>query len=295
MDVTTVLTSAGLGLVASVAGMRAAVRGLSRRVGKLEKFRDDMPEKYVPRIELQSTLNHIERNTREGNALVQALLFHGSDAKIALKNIDASADQNAAAAPDDWIQNYVATACPNFEGTVPWFYLDTEGFVTVGTGNMVPNVDAALMLPLRDGAGDLASPQAIAADFNRVHIMPAGHVAEFYRCSSSLQLAKADCQALNRKRCLDFVDQLRQEFDGFDLFPTGAKMSLLDMIYNMGRGYPPTPIRKGKGLLGFTHMCGSVRLKNWAAAAAECDRPQVSSSRNAWTKAHFLNAAQVLA
>jgi GH24 family phage-related lysozyme (muramidase) len=190
--------------------------------------------------------------------------------------------QTAPAVPD-WLHAYVTTICPQFEQVVLYFYLDTKGLVTIGAGNMVPNVDAALLLPLRHANGMPAKASEINADYRRVAAMKPGMLPHFYFCPTSLALAVADEQQLRLKRCAEFVRELQHEFPGFDTFPRGAKLGLLDMIYNLGL------VR----LREYRHLYETVKIRSWSAASAVCARDvadEAFARRNAWTRSQFLNA-----
>ena len=82
-----------------------------------------------------------------------------------------------------------------FEGRVPWLYLDSPGLVTVGVGNMLPNVMAAERLPFHL-AGTPATTDQIKADYKRVAAMSPNHLPTFYLCSSSLRLNDYTIEAL---------------------------------------------------------------------------------------------------
>ncbi len=184
--------------------------------------------------------------------------------------------------------NYLALSLAKlreFEGSVPWMYRDTAGLVTVGIGNMLPNVSAALKLPFRvQSSGDLAGETAVRADFARVESMMCGHTVDYYREYESLVLQDADITELLRQRVKGFEAQLRGLFFAYDQFPEWAKCGLIDMIYNLGLA----------GLEKFTHFCVSVRARDWRTAAAQCARNTSDPAfnvRNAWTRTAFLNAA----
>jgi hypothetical protein len=79
------------------------------------------------------------------------------------------------ATPNPALEEYIAGPCPLFEGDVDHFYLDTKGYVTVGTGCMVPDVASAVLLPMRgQGTGAPAGTATIVAEYMRVKRMPFG-------------------------------------------------------------------------------------------------------------------------
>lgn len=169
-----------------------------------------------------------------------------------------------------------------FEGIVPWMYLDTRSFVTVGVGEMLANADRAQSLAFVDASNQPVSPDAILADYNRVLSLPAGRLFGFYRSATSPTLPHAAIDSLLLQHLTYFDGQLSQQFSAYSTFPDPAKLALLDMIYNLGvtglfKGYPT--------------LMGNVQKQDWANAAKQCHRNGPSQSRNDWTNQQFLTAA----
>jgi GH24 family phage-related lysozyme (muramidase) len=288
------LIGAGIAVVSSAAACGATVRSLNRRVTALEHFRNEAPETYVRRDYLKLALDNIEKSTSHTARLVEAFVYHGGDRALAIHAIEA-----AAADPehpeDSVVDTYVAGICQRFEGVVPHFYLDTRGLVTIGTGNMVPDVAAALKLPLRTPGGEPATAAQISSEFLRVRAMTHGHMPQFYQTATSPLLGSADNAALLRSRCVAFESQLTGNFAGYWLYPVDARIALLDMVYNLGLGRAPRSGVEGSGLLGFTHLGAAVRNHDWAGAADCCARDvhdPAFCARNAWTRSQFISAAK---
>ena len=168
-----------------------------------------------------------------------------------------------------------------FEGCVPWMYLDTVGKVTVGIGIMLTDAGAAAALPfLVQGA--VASRSEIEAEFHRVSAMPRGLVPKRYGGAGCPELSAATMEAHLRTTLTGFEADLRRRLPGYDGLPDPAKMALLDMAYNLGPA----------GLLeGYPRMLSAVAAGEWAVAAAECVRHGISAERNAWTRLELLGAA----
>jgi len=165
-----------------------------------------------------------------------------------------------------------------FEGSIPWMYRDTVGKVTVGVGLMLPDAAAATHLPFALD-GQPATEEEIAAEFARVDALPMGRPALFYRASGKPELPQAEIDSLLRSVLNGFEGELRGALAGYDSFPDGVKMALLDMAYNLG------PV----GLLrGYPKMLRAVEAGNWAQAAANCERVGPGAARNNWTRQMFL-------
>lgn len=169
-----------------------------------------------------------------------------------------------------------------FEGIVPWMYLDTRGYVTVGVGEMLPTGARAQSLGFLDAENQAVGPDAILADYTRVSALPPAKVAGFYRAPTSPILPQAQIDSLLMAHLTFFDQQLNQQFATYASFPDPAKLGLLDMIYNLG----PTGLFKG-----FPSFMGYVQKQDWVNAAAQCQRNGPSAARNEWTKQQFLAAA----
>jgi GH24 family phage-related lysozyme (muramidase) len=165
----------------------------------------------------------------------------------------------------------------HFEGAIPWMYLDTRGHVTVGVGLMLPDVEAAQRLAFATANG-VSSADEVAAEFERVHGLPMGRPAPFYRQPGAPELPAAAIADVLRQVLEGFDAELRGHFDGYDSFPDPIKLALLDMIYNLG----PDGLFKG-----YPRLCAAVAAGNWAAAAAGCHRNGPGAERNQWTRDQF--------
>ena len=166
-----------------------------------------------------------------------------------------------------------------FEGAIPWMYLDTRGYVTVGVGLMLPDAAAAQKLPFMAG-GQPATPEEISAEYARVHALPMGRPALFYRREDGLVLEKAEIDSLLRAVLTGFEGELRAKLPGYDGFPDSVKLALLDMAYNLGPA----------GLLhGYPTLIAAVQAGNWSKAGSSCFRHGPGAARNQWTQNMFLS------
>lgn len=103
-----------------------------------------------------------------------------------------------------------------WEGVVRYMYLDTArpARVTVGTGNMLPNIAAAQSLPfVNTGTRQAATKAEIAAAFNAVAAMQGGLKATHYKQHPTICITeeKAKELALDRLKH-EFVPGLRRLF-----------------------------------------------------------------------------------
>jgi GH24 family phage-related lysozyme (muramidase) len=133
-----------------------------------------------------------------------------------------------------------------WEGSKPFMYVDTRGYVTTGIGNKLSNVQEATSLPwLHKATGLPATPpeiriafgqaQAKYAEFRREHPdLKKSAGADYYKDVSDLVLPAATTRDLAASRVEGFVKSLRSIFPRFDSFPTPAQRALVDMIYTLG-------------------------------------------------------------
>jgi GH24 family phage-related lysozyme (muramidase) len=172
-----------------------------------------------------------------------------------------------------------------FEGIVPWMYLDTRGFVTVGVGEMLANAARAQSLGFVDANSQPVGADVILAEYNRVSALSRGQVSGFYRAPTSPVLPHPQIDSLLRDHLTFFDGQLNQRFSAYSNFPDPAKLGLLDMIFNLG----VTGLFKG-----FPTFMGFVQNQDWANAATQCHRNGPNAERNDWTKQQFLDAAEAV-
>jgi GH24 family phage-related lysozyme (muramidase) len=169
-----------------------------------------------------------------------------------------------------------------FEGSVAYMYRDTVGLVTVGVGQLIPDVNAAKTYPFLTTTGANASTLEIETDYKRVKALSSGHPHKYYWTNTALVLSGESIQALLIKRVKEFDKALRATYLNYDTYPEPVKLALLDMIYNIG----PTQ------LFGeFKHFGEAVNAQDWRTAAARCHRIGPSAKRNAWTAHQFRMAA----
>lgn len=172
-----------------------------------------------------------------------------------------------------------------FEGVIPWMYLDTVGKVTVGVGLLLANEAAAHALPF-SAAGRAATADEIGREFARVSAMKQGRAADFYESVPSLQLSTEIIDDRLRATIEGFEGYLRSHMPGYDLLPDPAKLALLDMIYNLG---------PGRLFAEYSRLLAAIERGDWKTAAAASLRRRPSPARNAWARQQFLSAATIAA
>jgi GH24 family phage-related lysozyme (muramidase) len=165
-----------------------------------------------------------------------------------------------------------------FEGSVPYFYLDTKGFVTVGFGQMIPNPEEAAKLNMLSATG-VATEAEKRTEWSTIKAQAPGMIFTSYKPFTRLTFAEADARTFLVNKLQSCIGELKAAFPNLDSYPPGPQDALLDMMYNMGAGE--------FSAAHWPHLFAAVRAKDWAAAAAQCTRQGIGDDRNKATRALF--------
>jgi GH24 family phage-related lysozyme (muramidase) len=169
------------------------------------------------------------------------------------------------------------------EGSVPHMYLCTEGYVTVGIGNMLPFVLEAQRLPFinRETSAKATAPE-IQADYESVAAQAKGKRAGEYKAFTKLDLPDSEIDSLFEARVKDFECGLRSLFSDYDKYPESARYALLDMIFSLGSSNMKT---------NWPKLTDAVKSQDWTTAAEESYRSEVQKDRNDTIKKWLEEAA----
>lgn len=157
------------------------------------------------------------------------------------------------------------------EGNVPWMYLDSLGYVTVGVGHLLATSEMAVLLPFRLGSGVAAGPEAIRKEYGAVRELEPGKPPGYYAAHTRLRLVQgaidvlleADVAAMHQR-----LGTLVPELAGF---PAPAIDALLDMAFQLG---PHGLVSKFPGLMD------AVKAHDWTACAGFCHSTGTQETRN---------------
>ncbi len=157
-----------------------------------------------------------------------------------------------------------------FEGRVEWMYLDVKGLVTIGVGNLIDPLSAALGLPFVHRVdGSPASRDEIGAEWTALKdnssLAQKGHLA----CKPLTKLVLTDpaIDDLVRGRLDQNEVLLRQPFPDWDSWPADAQLGVLSMAWAMGAGFPAEWPK-------FTTAC---KARDWPGASANCHISEVGN------------------
>ncbi|MBN4080609.1 hypothetical protein JYT31_02990 [Beggiatoa alba] len=175
-----------------------------------------------------------------------------------------------------------------YEGNIPHMYLDSKGYVTIGVGHMIPNVEAAQKLNLvvagGERAGARATKEQIKTDYETVRKQSSGAYAYTYKEYTKLILTVTEVNKLTNQHIKSFYTELKWLYPDFDDYPGKVRLALFDMIFTLGM----TALRQD-----WPKLNKAVKEKKWAAAATESHRKsKMSDARNNYVKVLFEDAAK---
>lgn len=173
-----------------------------------------------------------------------------------------------------------------YEGNVPHMYLDTKGFVTVGVGHLLKDVEVAKKMPfvVRD-TGVSATVKQIEDEFKLIKKRPFGNKepAFKFKAFTSLIITDSTINAEVVSHISNFENELKRIYGAaeFSAFPNNVKLALFDMIFNLG-------MTKLNNL--FFNFNKHIKSGDYKKAALESSRTGISGSRNAYV-ANLLSTA----
>jgi GH24 family phage-related lysozyme (muramidase) len=170
-----------------------------------------------------------------------------------------------------------------YEGCIPYMYRDTKGYVTVGVGNMMPNVAAAQNLNFVTSTGKKASADEIKADYDAVKAHTKGLKASAYKSKTKLILKQADIDTLTNKHIASFYSELKRIYTEFDKYPSEVRLALFDMIFNLGM----TKLKNN-----WSTFNNAIKAKDWKKAAENSNRIGIQATRNKYVKELLLKVSK---
>lgn len=179
------------------------------------------------------------------------------------------------------------------EGRVPHLYLDSEGYVTVGVGHLVPSRDAVCDVPLYHQRNGRPTREATCAekkaDYDRVvrqRPVPDNPKdalrASAYAQHTRLIMRDEDMDDQLDQHVRTFHRELRRVYQDFDSFPPRVQEALFDMIFTLGMSQLRNKFPR------FNH---AIEQRDWARAATESRRRDVGPDRNRYVRNLLRRAA----
>jgi GH24 family phage-related lysozyme (muramidase) len=180
----------------------------------------------------------------------------------------------------------------DFEARISWMYLDVKGLVTVGVGNLIDPVSAAVGLPfVHKASGAAATQDEIRAAWTalkaRTDLAKAGHRP--CEALNDLRLTEASMDQLVATKLASNETFLKRTFPDFDAWPADAQLGVLSMAWAMGPGFPAN----------WKTFTAAVKAGDWAKATANCKMNETGNAglvpRNKANALLFSNAGVVAA
>jgi hypothetical protein len=142
-------------------------------------------------------------------------------------------------------------------------YTDVKQLVTIGVGNLIDPVGAALHLPfVHRSDNSLASPSEIAAEWSTIkrHTELAHEGYQAAGRIATLMLTDGSIDVLVRQKLLENETYLKKTFLEWEAWSADAQLAILSMAWALGAGF--TRIFKS-----FSACCDK---QDWIGAAANC-------------------------
>ena len=188
--------------------------------------------------------------------------------------------------PEKYVElyNIMAKELDRHEGKVDHFYLDTNGFVTIGSGMNVNDKDKFMNLPMMNG-DHFATHKEKETCYNTFmkHKNDGKYGSNFssgwYKNDCSLRLSPDVSEKMKRDHLAKDIVSLDKR-NIITTMPLNLQMATVDIQYNTGKMYD------GEG--GFPKYLEAHRRGDIETMAKESHRKGVSAERNQWTRNKIL-------
>ena len=191
-------------------------------------------------------------------------------APVQEENINDKAPKNKNIDTEESLIKEIMPHLKEYEGNENKAYTDTKGYVTVGYGSKIDNVDIFKSLPFKKG-DKFATDEEKEIEFNNLLARKSKY--------SSFSLDDNIIKDLAEKHIKDDMKVVRQKFknnnDDFDELPHNAKLVIMDMQYNMGGNFTKDKWPK---------FFEAIKQGDWKTAARESQSFDIQASRNLWRK-----------
>ena len=184
------------------------------------------------------------------------------------------------------------------ENSIPYPYLDTKGYITVGTGININQKEKFMKIEFI--IGDKNGKPATLADKEKAYayltgfakeqiakapkgtLKPVNQGARFYSDKTNLFFPPSEDIRLYNAHFKETVTRdVPRTFPKFSSLPDPAKIVVTDMMYNMG----PTKFTKEK----WKNFFKAIDERDWKKAAQESHRKDISKRRNDWAYEQFMS------
>lgn len=171
----------------------------------------------------------------------------------------------------------------DYSGKVAHLYLNAGGQVCVGIAHVLTTLADAQKLSLTNVQRLKASEAEIAADYEAVQKLSPNRIASFYKRHLKLALPNSEMDRLTNESIDGYHDDLVRMYEGFEDFPSDAKLALFDIIFSMG----------ASDLSNWITLNESIREQNWQKVALDsCRAFPITAVRNIYVQGLFEKASR---
>lgn len=175
------------------------------------------------------------------------------------------------------------------EGVVPWMYLDVKGLVTVGIGNLIDPVGAALACPFVRADGSPATREEIGSEWaivkNHTELAHQGYRAA--KQWTRLHLTEEGIADVVGRKLDEMWSYLAHRFPEIESWPGDAQLATISMSWACGPAFR------------FPALELALRAKDFVLASTQCTINENGNPgvvpRNAANRTLYVNAARVIA
>lgn len=190
-------------------------------------------------------------------------------------------------------QNAFLRFTAELEGTCLWMYLDVEGLVTTGIGNLINAPDAAIKFNnWYHRNGTPATDQEVINEWNVVKALQSHSNDDelFWKDRAVLMMnpTETDKKVLAMAKQVETYVMLRPQMHSYCNWPADAQMAVLSMEWAMGDGH----------MSSYHKFLACANRNDFTGMADECYMDDTHNpgliKRNLYNKALFENAARVI-
>jgi len=178
-------------------------------------------------------------------------------------------------------QDQLRKKITEYEGRVPFIYLDSVGLPTIGEGHLIAKLSDALEVKFINESGRVATADEIKEDY--MSVLSAGKKLsdidaknmgyKYYKRYTKLTVQDVEIDRLTKGHIASFERKLKAQYPQFGGFPDNVKYALFDMIFNLG----PSGLKNK-----FPKFNKAIKENDWATAADESHRTKIQEPRNTY-------------
>ena len=163
-----------------------------------------------------------------------------------IENMNNTVNQNPNYISDDDLYKKMWSNIKEYEGVKYHPYLDTKGYITVGGGANINNLNDFMKVNFTVNGNPATDAQKLTG-YNILNNMSkemdsngnylyANNKANFFKDKTNLRISEQDAYNMAQLHMRNDLAHVRNQFSDFDTFPNPLKEVLLDIQYNVKGG-----------------------------------------------------------